>query len=190
MGLFRRKPFEHEGRALYAGMVAQARRPEFYEAAGVPDTLDGRFDMIVLHAFLVLHRMKGPDGERGAKERGPMAGQVGRAMTEALFADMDASLRELGFSDLAVGKRVKQMIDGFYGRMDAYERGLASEDDGHALRVALDNNLYGTVPTNRAGLDLMAAYVRREAERLGSGPLGPLLAGEVTFGPPPAAPGA
>src|SRR5262249_7437053 len=86
-GLFKRDPAEAAARALYARVVEQARLADFYRDAGVPDTLDGRFDMIVLHAFLVLHRLK---------QEGQAQGPVGQALFDLMFADMDASLRELG----------------------------------------------------------------------------------------------
>lgn len=177
--MFRRRPYEQQGRSLYSAVVAQARRPEFYADLGVPDTLDGRFDMIVLHAFLVMDRLKG---------LGEEAEGAARALVEALFDDMDASLRELGVADLGVGRRVKQMMDGLYGRFDAYRAGLAADDGGRALRVALDNNLFGTVEVAPERIGAMAAYVRREARSLAGLPAGPLAAGTVAFGPPPAAP--
>lgn len=176
-GLFRRRPYEQQGRALYSAVVSQARRPEFYADLGVPDTLDGRFDMIVLHVFLVMQRLRG---------QGEAADGVARALVEALFDDMDANLREMGVADLGVGKRVKQMIDGLYGRLDAYRDGLAADDGGHALRVALDNNLFGTVATRPGQLGAMADYVRREVLALAGQPADALLAGTVAFGPPPA----
>src|SRR5262249_18572993 len=119
---------------LYGAVVAQARRPAFYLRFGVPDTLDGRFDMIALHVFLVMRRLKAE-------------GEEGRALSQALanrfFADLDRSLREMGVGDLGVGRRVKVMAKAFYGRIAAYEAGLNSGDT--ALGEALKRNLYGTV---------------------------------------------
>jgi cytochrome b pre-mRNA-processing protein 3 len=176
--MFRRRPYEQQGRSLYSAVVTQARRREFYADLGVPDTMDGRFDMIVLHAFLVMERLKG---------QGEEAEGVARALVEALFDDMDASLRELGVADLGVGRRVKQMMDGLYGRFDAYRAAVAAGDGGHALRVALDNNLFGTVETSPAQLEAMAGYLRREVLAMSGRPVGTLTAGTVEFGPPPAA---
>jgi cytochrome b pre-mRNA-processing protein 3 len=177
--MFRRRPYEQQGRSLYSAVVAQARHREFYADLGIPDTMDGRFDMIVLHAFLVMERLKG---------QGEEAEGVARALVEALFDDMDASLRELGVADLGVGRRVKQMMDGLYGRFDAYRAAVAADDGGHALRVALDNNLFGTVETSPARLEAMAGYLRREVLAMSGRPVGALTAGTVGFGPPPAAP--
>jgi cytochrome b pre-mRNA-processing protein 3 len=175
-GLFRSRPADRVGEALFAAILHQARRPEFYEYGGVPDTLDGRFDMIALHVFLVMRRLKG---------QGDRAEAAARGLVEALFADLDASLREMGVGDLAVGKRIRSMMDGLYGRFDAYDAGLAEVPAGRRLRVALDNNLFGTVHVSPEVLERMAAYVRREADALARMPVGPLLAGDLRFGPPP-----
>ncbi|HEV7369498.1 ubiquinol-cytochrome C chaperone family protein [Arenibaculum sp.] len=176
-GLFGSRPADRVGGSLFAAVLRQARRPEFYEHGGVPDTLDGRFDMIALHLFLVMRHLKG---------RGEAAEAAARGLVDALFADLDASLRELGVGDLAVGKRIRAMMDGLYGRFDAYDAGLAEAEGGRKLRVALDNNLFGTVHVPPEALERMAAYVRREADALARMPVEALLAGDVRFGPPPA----
>lgn len=163
--------------ALYSGVVSQARRPEFYELWGVPDSVDGRFDMIALHAFLVMHRLK---------TEGEAARNLAQDLFDFMFADMDTALREMGVGDLGVGKKVKAMAQAFYGRVAAYEAGLvASEDD--ALIDALDRNLYGTIEPEPDHVASMAAYVRREALALREQPYERLSAGVVTFGPPPGA---
>lgn len=169
--LFGRDPAGTAARALYAAIVAQARLPVFYRSFGVPDTLDGRFDMIVLHAFLVLHRLKRDGQGQGA---------VAQALFDLMFADMDASLRELGVGDLSVGKKIRQMATGFYGRVAAYEEGLGAPDDA-ALRDALARNLYGTVEPAPAQVASMAGYVRRQAVALGAVPAERFLAGQLDF---------
>jgi cytochrome b pre-mRNA-processing protein 3 len=184
-GLFKRDPAASAAQALYAQVVEQARLPRFYRDLGVPDTLDGRFDMIVLHAFLVLHRLKA---------EGQAQGPVGQALFDLMFADMDASLRELGVGDLSVGRKVKQMATGFYGRVAAYEEGLATEgvagaasgDD--ALAAALRRNLYGTTTADPAHVAAMALYVRRQAAALAGQPAAALTGGTVRFVAPETAP--
>jgi cytochrome b pre-mRNA-processing protein 3 len=169
-------PAQLAANALYNTLVAQARRPSFYLAGGVADTLDGRFDAIVLHAFLVMRRLR--DG-----------GAAGEALSQALFdemfADMDRSLREMGVGDMGVGKRVRAMGEAFMGRVKAYDEALGRDTaNGQALEQALARNLYrSTAPA--AGLALVAAYVRREAAALAEQDLDELLAGRVRFGPPP-----
>jgi cytochrome b pre-mRNA-processing protein 3 len=170
---------EEAARDLYGKIVAQARRPAFYNDCGVPDTLDGRFELVALHAFLVLHRLK----RDGAASAG-----LAQSLFDVLFLDMDVSLRELGVGDLGVGRRVKAMAQGFYGRIGAYEAGLAQGEE--TLVAALGRNLYGTVDPPARDLRAMAGYLRREAAGLAGQDLRDLMSGRVVFGPPPAAAGA
>lgn len=167
----------HRVAGLYMALVEQARRPTFYTVCGVPDSVWGRFDMIVLHAFLVFRRLQ-RDGERHAG--------FAQALFDHMFADIDQNLRELGVGDLSVGKKIKQMAQSFYGRVAAYENGLASPDDG-ALEAALARNLFNDAAPTQEQLALMAGYLRREAGALDVRPIDDLLAGRVRFGPPPGA---
>src|ERR1041385_4793859 len=130
----RRSAAPSPAEALYLGLVRQARQPAFYARCGVPDSVDGRFDMITLHMALLLLRLKA---------EGPAAADLGQALFDTLFADMDRSLREMGVGDLGVGKRVKEMGKAVYGRLAAYEAGLAGAPG--ELEAALTRNLYGTV---------------------------------------------
>lgn len=186
---------------LYCAAVEQARRAEFYERHGVPDTVAGRFEMIALHVFLLLHRLKGETGD---------AARLAQALFDVMFADMDQALREMGTGDLMVGRRIRSLAEGFYGRIAAYDLGLRTGDD--KLAEALSRNLYaaagGAAPaqsaanpgaaeaepagagpgTPAAPARVMAAYVRREAEALARQDLADLIAGRARFGPPPAIP--
>lgn len=159
---------------LYNTAVAQSRRPGFYLAGGVPDTIDGRFDMIVLHAFLIMRRLRdaGPDGET-----------LSQALFDEMFADMDRSLREMGVGDMGIGRKVRGMGKAFMGRVKAYEEAL--EAGGVALDEALTRNLYRSSPPAPEALARLAAYVRRENAALKAFPIAALLAGEVAFGPAP-----
>lgn len=158
--------------ALYRSIVTQARQPAFYRDHAVPDSLDGRFDMIVLHAFLVMRRLK--------RIPGPAAQRLSQQLFDLLFADMDSNLREIGVGDLGVGKRVKKMAQAFYGRIEAYEAGLASADP-QMLADALRRNLYGTVEAEAAALAAMAAYLRDADRRLAAQPDAGLVAGNPDF---------
>src|SRR3954454_16241388 len=95
--LFRRKPHERAGFQLYGAAVAAARDPWFFGPLGVPDSLDGRFDLVGLHVALLIRRLRRDPDPRGAV--------LAQAVFDAMFADMDINLREMGVSDLAVGKR-------------------------------------------------------------------------------------
>jgi len=155
----------------YAAIVEQARAPLFFATMGVPDTLDGRFETLALHAFLVLHRLK--------TDRPASAG-FAQALYDRLFADMDRSLREMGVADLGVGRRVKAMAEAFMGRVGAYEQGL--EQGEATLAAALRRNLYGTVaaPAEEA-VAAMGRYLRRQRAVLAAQPAAALLAGELRF---------
>jgi len=160
---------------LYDIAVRQARHPYFYAESGVADTVDGRFDMIVLHVFLLIRRLQ-------------RQGDQGRAQAQALFdltfQDMDRNLREMGVGDLGVGRRVKDMARAFYGRADAYGRAL---DAGYRtdLGAALRRNLLAGVGDEGRSLDL-ADYVRRADQDLAAIEDSALVAGMAAF---PAQPG-
>jgi cytochrome b pre-mRNA-processing protein 3 len=173
----RRNPDRRAAEQAYSRIVAHSRDPLFFTDYGVPDTLDGRFELICLHAFLYLHRLK---------DEGPGGSAVGQCFVDAMFADMDRSLREFGTGDLSVGRQVRRMAQALYGRINAYEDGLAGGDA--LLGAALARNLFGTVPEPPPFAGPMAAYMRREAARLRHRPADELVRGEVSFGPPPAVP--
>ena len=171
---FRSDPVGKAAMLAYHRVVEQARQPIFFAEYGVPDTVDGRFELICLHAFLYLHRLK--------RER-PLAAPLAQRFFDTMFADFDRSLREMGTGDLSVGRHIKRMAQGFYGRIQAYDAGLAGDDT--ELGGALLRNLYGTAPPAEAALETMAAYLRREDAGLRDADATELLAGRVGFGPPP-----
>lgn len=177
--LFRRSHRAQEaGATLYALAVAQARLPAFYQIGGVPDTVDGRFEMISLHAFLLMHRLKALEGGK----------DTAQALFDEMFADMDRNLRELGAGDLGVGRRVKTMAKAFYGRVAAYEAGL---EGGQAkLREAFTRNLYGTAEAPPEAVEAMAAYAISECAALALALPQDLIEGRHGFGPPPSGPAA
>ena len=178
--IFRSRPHEEPAQGLYAGIVAQARRPEFFLACGLPDTVDGRFDLLVLHVFLVMHRLK--------QDRVQTA-ELSQALFDVFFQDMDESLRELGAGDMGVGRRIKAMAEGFYGRVLAYEQALAQGDQ--ALEDCVRRNLYGATDGEREQVRAVALYIRDAVASLADQGLARLVRGEVDFGPAPRlAPGA
>jgi cytochrome b pre-mRNA-processing protein 3 len=147
----RSNPQDDIARALYGAMVAKARDPAFYATLAVPDTVNGRFDMLVIHAMLVLRRLR--DG-------GPGTQKTGEALLELLFRDMDQSLREMGVGDMGIGKHIKRMAKAFYGRAAEYEAGLDGASD--ALNRALKENIYRKAAgADDAVLNGMADYLRR-----------------------------
>ncbi len=172
----RQEELEQRAHALYARIVAQARRSEFYETWAVPDSVDGRFELIVLHVFLVLQRLK-QDGEP--------ADALAQSLFDTLFVDLDQSLREMGAGDLGVGKRVKRMVQAFYGRVEAYEAGLSQGEA--ALQEALRRNLYGTTTPEPRHLAALAGYLEDQSQILAAQTSSDLASGSLVFGPPPGA---
>jgi|YNPBryunderm2012_1023409.scaffolds.fasta_scaffold03510_6 cytochrome b pre-mRNA-processing protein 3 len=169
--LFRRRPFEAEAFRLYGAAVAAARDPAWYARLGVPDTLDGRFDMISVFVFLLIDRARTDPDPRGS--------DLAQALFDAMFADMDQNLRELGVGDLSVGKKVKTMWEAFNGRARAYAAAIESPDRG-ALAEALARNVWRTEAVPEAAHRLAKA-VRREAEHLARQDFKALAAGRVSF---------
>ena len=172
--LFGRKAQAATAERLYAAIVAQARQPAFYREGQVPDSLDGRFELVALHAFLALRRLRA-EGAAGTR--------LGQLLFDRMFVDMDESLREIGVGDLGVGRRVKTMAKAFYGRAAAYEAAL-SDPAAEPLEQALARNLYGTL-TGRQGLPLaaMGRYLRRAAAAIEAQAGSTLLEGRISFPP-------
>ena len=136
---------------LYTAIVAQARQPVFYRDLGVPDVLDGRFDLIVLHMSAATRRLS-TLGNDHAKE-------VEQGLMGLFFADMDRSLREMGVGDLSVGKKIRNMAEAYYGRSQAYGDALGGQDDLQ-LQEALGRNVYGGETAKEDALNMMVRYQR------------------------------
>jgi cytochrome b pre-mRNA-processing protein 3 len=153
----RRKPEDDFAAAIYKRVGEQARAAELFEACGIPDTLDGRFDALALHAALMIDRLRRePDGE-----------VLGQAFFDAMFRHLDLTLREIGIQDLGVGRRIKIMAEGLHGRALAYREAL---NDGPApLAEVLRRNAYGgRSPEDQQQLTRLEAYVREYARSLAS----------------------
>ncbi len=167
-----RKADRHEraGFTLYSAAVAAARDPWFYTALGVPDTLDGRFDLIALHVFLLIHRLQ------DAPIPGPALAQ---AVFDAMFSDMDNNLREIGVSDLSIGKRVRAMWEAFHGRAKAYTSAILAAD-ADALADALARNVWRNAAPEGAAASL-ARVVLAQTAHLATQPLETTAAGSARF---------
>lgn len=178
--LFKRRLGLEAARLLFDRVVEQARRPHFYAVLGVPDTVDGRFDLIALHVWLVQRRLKAvaPDAETTAE-------QVGQQLAEVFFYDMDLSLREMGASDIGVGRRVKRMIEGFVGRAQAYDEAFAAGPEA-ALPAVLTRNLYSGQTPAPGQMAAMTAYLGAAAAALEAEPDSAPLTGRIVFPTPPA----
>ncbi len=176
--IFGRKKVDISAHELYVILAGQARQPVFYREFCVPDTLDGRFDMLALHLFLVLRRLSGQQASDAETD-------LAQQLFDVMFGDMDRSLREMGVGDLTVGKRIRAMSEAFYGRVEAYETALQACDDDVLLKAALARNLYRGMPPAPLQLSRMAAYMRDVAALLAQQASDDFLAGKLTFAPPP-----
>ena len=149
---------------LFAVVAERGRAPFFYEDLAVPDSLDGRFDLFVLHAWLVLDWL-----------RAASATDLAQAFIDTVFVELDEALRELGVGDMGMGRRMKTMAGAFYGRMDAYARAQGEK----ALAEAIVRNLYRGSLERVESAEALARYcvkARAQLER------GNPLQGEADFG--------
>lgn len=176
-GLFRSGPGD-AAHAVYGSIVAQARQPGFYLDYAVPDTVEGRFEMILLHATLMFDRLKdeAPDARRTAQE-----------VLDVFFSDMDRSLREMGVGDMSIGKKMKKLGRAYAGRSQAYGRALEA-GDADDLAAALGRCVQGGAggPAAETGAARLARYAFAARASLAAAPTPQLLAADVPW-PAPAA---
>lgn len=155
---------------LYDKIVAAARQPALYAHWGVPDTPLGRYEMISLHLFLVLHRLRGETGT---------VRDVAQNLTDRFFSDLDHSIRELGVGDLSVPKRMKKLARMFYGRVTAYDEALERSDAGQLAEALARNVRPGEAPWAEAA-DLSRYALAAQASLAGQ-KLDDIAAGRVAF---------
>lgn len=153
--LFRRKRQDDTISAVYGAIVAHARSAAFFRSYGVPDTVEGRLEMIVLHAVLVLRRL----AAAGERERA-----LGQGIFDLFCQDMDNNLREMGVGDLGVPRHMRRIGEAFYGRSAAYEQALEAEDP-QRLAGAIAKNIFSSDALT-ADAERLAVYVRKTVEML------------------------
>lgn len=163
--LFNRAAPDEGVTRLYAAIVERARQPHWYERGAVPDTVDGRFDMVAAILSLVLLRLEGEGDTAEASAR----------VTERFVHDMDGQLREIGVGDVVVGKHVGKMMSALGGRLGAYRDGLAGGDlDGGIVR-----NIYRGIAPDGAALTHVREGLRGFAGVLAAMPTGDIVAGRL-----------
>ena len=168
LSLFRRR-YERAGFQLYTAAVQAARDPYFYAELGVPDTLDGRFDLVGLYACMVIRRLRSMP---------PKGAALAQAVFDAMFSDMDINLREMGVGDMNVAKRIRAMWEAFHGRAMAYDAPLAAYDAA-ALAEAVVRNVWRGEPA--PGAPALARIVVAQMRALDAVAPAGLLAGQVSF---------
>jgi len=133
---------------FYDNIVNLARNPDLYKNGGIPDTIDGRYELIVLHIhFFIKKLLKGDQKEKIFAQN----------LIDFMIKDFDLSLREIGVGDLSVGKKVKHMVSSYYGRVKVYDESI-SDFNGKFI-IALKNNLYGTTDPNDSNLNFILKYI-------------------------------
>ena len=147
--LFSRAPRDEIIASLYGTIVAQARAPLFYQIYRVPDTINGRFEMVTLHSVLLVRHLE---------QRPEPARSLGQGVFDSFCTDMDGSMREMGVGDLAVPRKMRRVGEAFYGRLRTYGAALASLDGG-LLAAALERNVFAGAPEPE-GATRLGAYVR------------------------------
>lgn len=170
--LKRKKPYEQEAALVFERAHEQSRRTEFYTDLLVEDSTEGRFGVLALHMFMVMHVLKDIKG-------GP---ELSQSLFDFAFADIDRGYREIGVGDMGIPKRMKKLMLSFNGAMHAYEAGLESED---GLKPALRRNIYtayiGEEKALEKPLNVLAAYVYENIAHLQSQKEEAMIKGNVQF---------
>lgn len=171
--LFRPKPAQIAGRALYAAVVSQSRNPSFYLEFGAQDTPTGRFEVYSLHVVLLLDRLK---------RNGQQAADTAQALFDTYVRSLDDALRELGVGDLSVGKKMRKLGEAFYGRVKSYQDAFAALPDEAELQDLLVRTVYAETAADAE--PRLRAYVLAQKAALEAAPLEGFLAGEVAWAAP------
>lgn len=158
---------------LFAALVAQARNQGFYRSLQVPDTFDGRFEMLTLHLFLTIRRLQADKAASKAAER----------LTARYFRSLDDALRESGVGDLSVARKMRALAENFYGRVRAYSEALDFEDDPSPLIQAVSRNVFGLSESREAAP--LSEYVRQSEIALRSQDCTIIVSGRISFAPLP-----
>jgi cytochrome b pre-mRNA-processing protein 3 len=179
--VFRRGYHNRNIHALYGAIVAQARSAVFYTRYGVPDTVEGRFELIVLHLVLILGRLGRENGAvpRPGSKR-PSGPTIGQRLFDVFCRDLDDNLREMGVGDLAVPREMRRFGEAFYGRQGAYGAALAATDE-RELEKALARNIFGVTGVDERAARL-ARYARATAQQLDTEAEDALVAGKTLVG--------
>ena len=169
---FAPRPAVVAGRALFTSASDKARDPSFYEEGGVPDTYEGRFELYALHVILLLHRLKG-EGTQVAETR--------QGLFDAFIRNLDDGLREMGVGDLSVGKKMRKLGAGVYGRLKSYDDALKQADPVAAVAPLVNRTVFADAEASAsAGLE---RYVVTARDALATQPTEQFLQGQAVWPP-------
>ena len=172
--LFKSGKRRREVETLYAAISAASREPDLYLKLAVPDTVEGRFESLILHVSLVLRRLK---------ELPQPALDISKDLVDTLFKDLDGALRQLGVGDLSVSKKIKVLAQAFYGRAKALDAGLVDAEPHH-LETVLTRNVLGVTEGEASHGTQLASYVRRASDELAAQSLASLMKADRLFPAP------
>ena len=159
--LSRNRHKNKEAELCYALCLSQARDPVFYTDMSVPDTFDGRFEILLLHVFILM------------RVAGDMETDFNQSLFDVFFKDMDQTLREMGIGDMGIAKRMRKMMKGFNGRVHAYR---------HDLEQGIRTNVYGTCDApDEQGVTLLKAYIEDTIKELSNMPFLSIKNAQLTF---------
>jgi cytochrome b pre-mRNA-processing protein 3 len=171
-GLFRNRSGPGRAQNLHETIMAGVRTPELYTTAGVPDTLEGRFEMVALHGTLLVRRLN----EAGAAGR-----DVAQVLTDAVFENFEIALRETGVGDIVVPKRMKKLAQNYLGRFQSYRSAL-DEGDADRLAEALARNVFSEASAVAApGAGLLVRYALDAGEKLAASSDADVLAAQIEW---------
>ncbi len=165
---FRRTP-PQEALELHDALIAQARCPLLFEVGGVPDTLEGRFEMLMLHAVLFFQRTR----------LEPSLKNISQDVVDRLFLELDRALREMGVGDVSIPKKMKKLATHFHGRINAYQAALDATDSA-ALSAAIARNVWGDDAAPQQGAWL-AHYALAQHAHLARLSAQDILQGRLSF---------
>ncbi|MBK68143.1 MAG: ubiquinol-cytochrome C chaperone [Rickettsiales bacterium] len=172
-----KKERKNSAHSLYETIILQSRKPYFYQDYQVPDTVDGRFEVLIFHVFLVIERIKKEDKEKGYA--------LNQELFDLVFRDMDQNLRQIGIGDVTVPKHIKKMAKAFYGRSVAYLdglRGLKDNNDPQKLYDAFDRNIFAKVKNvDKTSLEFFKDYLQMQKEYLEKKDYAEIEKGVISF---------
>ncbi len=183
--LFKKSDHAENIQQIFDAIVKQARNKIFYAELGIPDTLEGRFEMITLHMFLIVEYLKNLELQHeSAKTK--ILSQVSQELMEHFFSELDGTLREMGVGDITVPKKMRKLADSFYGRLYAYSEAI-SKKDADMMLDALDRNIYSHLEEKPAleqmkqNLKRLTDYVMKSHNSIKRGDYDEMKLGKIPF---------
>lgn len=167
--LFRNKKLNNVAHKLFSKIIDQSRLPVFYTDYSVEDSLDGRFDLMALHMSLIINKLDQKLDE-------PKVSDLKRLLQEAMFDNLDLTLREIGVGDLGVGKKVKVMAEAFYGRIKTYQ-GILDQNDKARMSEAIHRNLFRQREMPGMAVENVTDYYFRQWQNINEQDLSDIMMG-------------